>query len=130
MGGVDECLLCGWEGSPHEPHSCRTFYPQFDVRLPVVAFDFDGVIARSKWPRPEIGDADPKAFDAIQHYYTRGCEVIIFTARPTSHHDRIWKWLEEHEMAWAIYDVTNVKPVACLYFDDRAVRWPLVRDQG
>jgi hypothetical protein len=100
-------------------------YPDFDLLLPVVAFDFDGVIAENTWPASHIGAANEEAFDAIEHYFNLDCEVVIFTARPSAHFPRIWKWLEENNMDHAIYDVTNRKPRACLYFDDRAVRWPL-----
>jgi len=100
-------------------------YPAHDPFLPVVAVDFDGTLASSLWPSPALGEADPKALDLVKHYYKEGCEIIVFTARPTSHHERIRDWLAWHGIAYAVYDVTNVKPVACLYFDDRAVRWPL-----
>lgn len=100
--------------------------PAHDPALPVVAFDFDGVLARNLWPSPKIGEADANALAAIEDYYAAGCEVVIFTARPESHFPRIWAWLEDHGVAWMIYDVTDHKPRASLYFDDRAVRWPLV----
>ena len=100
-------------------------YPVHDPALPTVAVDFDGVLASSQWPSPALGEPDPAAFDLVRHYYEEGCEIIVFTARPESHHPRIRKWLEQHDLDYAIYDVTNRKPVACLYFDDRAVRWPL-----
>jgi hypothetical protein len=102
-----------------------TDYPEFDLLLPVVAFDFDGTIVTDTWPSQDIGTPDEAAFDAIEHYFHLGCEVVIFTARPSAHFPRIWKWLEENNMDHAIYDVTNRKPRACLYFDDRAIRWPL-----
>ena len=108
-----------------EPFKIAKRYPPFDPRLAVVCFDFDGVLASAKWPKPEIGEPDPDAKEAIEHYASRGCEVVVCSARPASHHPRIWRWLDEQGLSWAVYDVTNVKPVACLYFDDRAVRWPL-----
>ena len=100
-------------------------YPEHDPTLPVIAVDFDGVLASSHWPSPKIGEPDFDALWLVEHYHRTGCEVIVFTARPVSHHPRIWKWLEKHGIEWCVYDVTNIKPVACLYFDDRAVRWPL-----
>lgn len=100
-------------------------YPAHDPALPVVAFDFDGVIVENSWPSPSIGNPDPDALEAVIHYFDHGCEIVIFTARPTSHLGFIWRWLEEAELDGYIYDVTNTKPRACLYFDDRAVRWPL-----
>lgn len=100
-------------------------YPPHDPQLPVVAVDFDGMLASSHWPSPRLGEPDYAAFSLVHHYHREGCEIIVFTARPTSHHARIWEWLETHDLAHVVYDVTNVKPVASLYFDDRAIRWPL-----
>jgi len=102
-----------------------TVYPDHDPGLPVVAVDFDGTLAEATWPSPRLGHADKAAVELIEHYYAEGCQIIVFTARPPSHFDRIWAWLRQHKIAYAVYDVTSVKPIACLYFDDRAVRWPL-----
>lgn len=100
-------------------------YPAHDPALPVVVFDFDGVLADNRWPSPSLGNPDVNALKAIEHYCEQNCEVIILTARPESHFVRIWKWLRDFDIDWAVYDVTNRKPAASLYFDDRAVRWPL-----
>lgn len=100
-------------------------WPAHDPALPVVAFDFDGVVAENTWPSPRLGCADYDAFNGMQHYSRLGCEVVIFTARPDAHLPNIRAWLEEYGMGSVVYDITNRKPRACLYFDDRAVRWPL-----
>ena len=99
--------------------------PPHNPDLPVVCFDFDGVLAENTWPSPRIGDPDAEALDAIWHYHDQGCEVVVLTARPDSHFKRIWAWLEENNVADAVYEITGRKPQACLYLDDRAVRWPL-----
>ena len=100
-------------------------YPAHDPALPVVCFDFDGVVARNTWPSPRLGYQDPEAFKAMLHYYDAGCEVVIFTARPDEHLPLIRTWLKERGMDYVVYEITNRKPKCCLYFDDRAVRWPL-----
>lgn len=100
-------------------------YPAHDPKLPVVAFDFDGVVATNTWPSPALGDIDDDAVEAMLHYYRLGCEVTIFTARPDEHLATIREWLKDYALAGIVYEVTNRKPRACLYFDDRAVRWPL-----
>ena len=100
-------------------------YPPHDPALPVVAIDFDGVLAKNTWPSPALGELDEDAKELVLHYFGLGCEVVVFTARPDSHHDRIRDWLAHHGLFVAVYEVTNRKPKACLYFDDRAVRWPL-----
>ena len=100
-------------------------YPEVDPRLPVVAFDFDGVCASNTWPSPKLGRPDNDAFDAMCHYNALGCEVVIFTARPDEHLPEIRKWLRDYQMHNIVYEVTNRKPKASIYFDDRAIRWPL-----
>jgi|SRR5690242_5975657 len=100
-------------------------YPAHDPALPVVAVDFDGVLASNTWPSPALGKADPAALALVEHYFDLDCEVIVFTARPESHLGDIRCWLDDMLIGHMVYDVTNKKPKACLYFDDRAVRWPL-----
>lgn len=99
--------------------------PEHDPALPVVAFDYDGVVASNTWPSPTLGEIDQNAVAAMLHYYGLGCEVVIFTARPDEHLAEIRKWLDDYSLGKVVYEVTNRKPRACLYFDDRAVRWPL-----
>lgn len=99
--------------------------PAHNPEHPVVAFDFDGVLAENTWPDPRIGAPDQDALNAVLHYFDAGCEVIVFTARPDSHFPQIKRWLENRGVGHCIYEVTGRKPQACLYFDDRAVRWPL-----
>lgn len=93
--------------------------------LPVVAFDFDGVLAENTWPSPVLGQPNREALRALLHYAEGGCEVHILTARPDSHFDRIWAWLRSQQVDHCVYNVTGRKMAASLYFDDRAVRWPL-----
>jgi len=100
-------------------------YPPHDPQLPVICVDLDGTLAESVWPSPAVGPLDLDALRLVQHYYEEGCEVHILTARPESHFPRIWKWLEKHAIDHMIYTVTNRKPVARWYFDDRSVAWPL-----
>lgn len=100
-------------------------YPDFDPALPVIAFDFDGVLAENTWPSPRLGLPEENAIKALTHYATEGCEIHVLTARPDSHFPRIWRWLECQQIDHLIYDVTSTKMAASLYFDDRAVRWPL-----
>ena len=100
-------------------------YPEHNPALAVVAFDFDGVIASNTWPRPDFGTLDQDAAAAMIHYFGLGCEIVVFTARPDEHLKEIREWLRQLSLSHIVYEVTNRKPRACLYFDDRAVRWPL-----
>lgn len=100
-----------------------TVYPE-SPDLRIVAFDLDDTLARGVYPSPEIGEPDPAALAAVAHYASLRYEVVIFTARPASHGPRIRAWLERHGID-CVYDIYFGKPRAGLYFDDRAVRWPL-----
>jgi hypothetical protein len=100
-------------------------YPLHDPSNPTVCFDFDGVLAESLWPSPRLGKIDVDAKRALLHYFRQGCEIIVLTARPPEHLPLIEEWLLKEGLHVNVYRVTNVKPVASLYFDDRAVRWPL-----
>lgn len=89
-----------------------------------VVFDLDGTLAVDTWPRPTIGAPIEEGIELVVHYADLGYEVVIYTARPASHRERIWRWLEENGLAEAVYDVVTDRPVAGLYIDDRAWRPP------
>lgn len=102
-----------------------------------VAVDFDGVIhAYSKgWCNGTIYDAPiPGAFDALRQLMSKYA-VVIFTTRDVR---QVADWLLDHEFEqvtiggdssnpfWNKRDnllVTNTKPAAIAYIDDRAIRF-------
>lgn len=88
-----------------------------------LAIDFDGTIHRySKgWYDGTCYDEPmPGAIDALLNFMNRGYDVIIFTARPV---EPVREWMKKYWTApmFPIPDVTNVKPIAIAYIDDRAV---------
>lgn len=93
-----------------------------------IAVDFDGTICSyDKWGDGTIrGEALPGAFDSLLGLMDRGYKVIILSARPA---DQIRVWLTAN-WPFKMYpapEVTNTKPPAIAYIDDRAVRftnWP------
>ena len=97
------------------------------MKLPTLAVDFDGVIhAHSNgWQDGALyDDPSPGTRDALiqlhKHY-----RLVVFTARHNLSDVR--DWLRAHGMNHLISDVTNLKPAAVAYLDDRAVRftdWP------
>ncbi len=52
----------------------------------------------------------------------RGWKVVILTARPQYQHPAIWDYLVSR--GFEVDDVTNMKPAADAYFDDKAIRVP------
>lgn len=89
-----------------------------------VCIDFDNTIATYEgWGDGTIkGVPIAGAMDAILALMERGYKVIILSARPA---EQIRPWLIEH---WPFKmfpppDVTNTKPPALAYIDDRAVKF-------
>lgn len=95
--------------------------------MKTLAIDFDGVLHRySKgWHDGTCYDEPmPGARAAVEKL--AGCyRLVIFTARQEL--GPVRDWLFRHEIGHLFADVTNVKPKAFAYLDDRALRfrdWP------
>ncbi|MDR1219703.1 MAG: hypothetical protein LBK73_08860 [Treponema sp.] len=95
----------------------------------VVAVDFDGVINSyiSGWKGPTETDAPVlSAAESLKTLYNRGYKVIIFSTRANTQEgiDTIREYLRKHtennELADTI-EVTDQKPIADMYIDDRAI---------
>ena len=86
----------------------------------IVSVDFNGVLdTYAGWqgaahfdpPRPGA-----RAFlDALR---ARGFRIIIFTTR---YPDDVWRWLRDHALEDVVSEVTNRKPAAHVFVDDRAI---------
>lgn len=98
-----------------------------------IAIDFDGVIHQyDGWRDGSIyGQPIAGSFDAMLKFIDRGYKVVVFSARPADH---IRPWLAEHWpfKMYAVPEVTNTKPMAIAYIDDRAVtfknNWPEIEE--
>jgi phosphoglycolate phosphatase-like HAD superfamily hydrolase len=90
-----------------------------------IAVDFDGVIhAYSRgWRGGVIYDAPVEgAFQALQDLFDAGYELVIFTTRDLN--GAVEGWMNAHRGQFTFeYTVTNVKPMAIAYIDDRAIRF-------
>ncbi len=92
--------------------------------LRTVAIDFDDVLAKGTWPSPDLGEPIPLGVEALNFYYDNDYEVVVFTSRPASHAERIWRWLDDQGLKEKVYDVVCTKIRAAIYLDDRAIRFP------
>ena len=104
----------------------------------VIAVDFDGVIRHYDLiPIQELGNHDWEndlragpiegAFSALKMLVDSGYKVVIFTSRVN--HDRVREWADRYPEGSIIrkLEITNVKPIAMAYIDDRGIRftnWP------
>ena len=93
-----------------------------------IAIDFDGVIHKySKgWQDGSCYDEPmPGAFDFIARMRSRGFNVVVFTARTNI--GEVGQWFLNNWPRQAPYgdvpEVTNQKPIAVAYIDDRAIRF-------
>lgn len=90
----------------------------------ILAIDFDGVIHDSEHPAPgrRMGPPIEGAKEKIRAFKTAGHEIIIHTVRGNdagAHH--VADWMDYFGIP---YDrITDKKPVADIYLDDKAVRF-------
>ena len=99
-----------------------------DSKLERVCVDFDGVLVEDTYPSPRIGKPIGQGIAILIYYANQGKEVIVYTARPESHKDRIWAFLRMAGLQDQVYDVVCGKPVAQIYCDDRA--WNPWKEEG
>jgi hypothetical protein len=100
-----------------------------DGKLPVV-FDLDGTLSESTWPSNHIGQPIQDGIELLLEYSSRGHAIVLYTARPPSHEDRIWTWLGEQGLGNVVFNVVCNKPLGCLYVDDRSFRPDYVKNQA
>ena len=89
-----------------------------------LAIDFDGVLHRySKgWHDGSLYDPPMDgALEAIDQLLSR-YDLVVFTARGDQELDAVRVWINQHFPGWWP-QVTNTKPWAFAYIDDRAIRF-------
>lgn len=89
-----------------------------------VCMDFDGVLNHHEVGDPveKIGAPLTPGIQLAKRIKQAGHRLVILTARPEQMHDTIDGWLRGQGVR--ADEVTNVKPPAALYIDDRAEKWP------
>lgn len=86
---------------------------------PTIAVDYDGVLNRyDGWKGPN--DHPPIRVGARQFLRDLAAtyRVVIFTTRPI---EGVQNWLLQHDLHEYVAEVTNTKPPALVYLDDRAI---------
>jgi hypothetical protein len=93
-----------------------------------IAVDFDGVIAEYDGWRGQgvLGEPREDVLEALRQLRTEGWKIVIHTTRGL---EEIQAYLERHRIPHdeinrnSDYQTKGVKPVADIYWDDRAVRY-------
>jgi hypothetical protein len=87
---------------------------------PIVCVDFNGVLDRyTGWRGPDHWDPPlPGAAEFLRALGEHGFRVVVFTTRFCT---QVEDWLAAHGMAGWVAEVTDKKPAAHVFVDDRAV---------
>ena len=87
---------------------------------PIVCIDVNGVLdTYTGWRGADHFDAPrPGAAAFLAALRARGFTVIVFTTR---HADGVWQWLQTYGLDGLVAEVTDRKPAAHVFVDDRAV---------
>ena len=87
---------------------------------PIACVDLNGVLdAYTGWQGAEHFDPPREgAREFLVALRQRGYRIVIFTTR---HDDDVWAWVDTHGLRELVDDVTNRKPAAHVFVDDRAV---------
>jgi hypothetical protein len=87
---------------------------------PIVCVDVNGVLdTYTGWRGAEHFDAPrPGAAGFLAALRARGFMVVVFTTR---HPEGVWRWLRTHGLDGLVGEVTDRKPAAHVFVDDRAV---------
>jgi FMN phosphatase YigB (HAD superfamily) len=90
----------------------------------IAAVDFDGVIHDFKNPVPHrrMGPPLPGAKEGLEELRRRGYELVIFTVWGDEKGQKtISDFMNYYELPFD--SITNIKPNAAFYLDDKAVRF-------
>ena len=85
-----------------------------------IAVDFDGVLNNYSGYDPHDLCTPRSGVEDFLKQLNKQFDVIIYSTRNSSH---IVKWLEKYHLDKYIKVVTDKKPVAVAYIDDRAIRF-------
>jgi adenylylsulfate kinase len=133
------CAECGNEITPETRVDIEEFknlcHPCYKLKPKHVCVDFDGVLAEyTGWKGPEnLGRPRAGAREFLEEIGHLGMKVIILTTRDPLNVD---EWLRRYGLYHLVDRVTQQKPPALTYIDDRAicfqgdfgaVLWKLVR---
>ena len=94
-----------------------------------ICIDFDGVICaygKKGWNEGKVsGNVIEGAFEGLVTLEEAGFKVVILTARKRTI-KKVIAWMKEQ--GFSHLEVTNVKPSAIAYIDDRGIRFTSWRD--
>jgi hypothetical protein len=99
-----------------------------NLRGKTVALDYDGVLHSytSGWTGEAPTDPPhPGALEFVQDLIDQGAKVVVYSTRAKTYLGRVGmlSWFREHGFPLDADNITNEKPPAIAYVDDRAVEF-------
>jgi hypothetical protein len=89
--------------------------------LSTIAIDFDGTLAaEGNGIEPGTGEPLPGAIDFLSDLDEAGFTIVIFSRTAAYAPERIERWMSAYA-SWVPVKITNVKPDAFAYLDNRAI---------
>lgn len=86
-----------------------------------IAIDFDGVLNTYTGWNGKYDLYEPrKGADEFLKQLSEKFEVIIFTTREVN---SVSRWLDEYDLGDYVTEITNFKPRAVMYIDDRGINF-------
>jgi hypothetical protein len=87
---------------------------------PIACIDLNGVLdSYTGWQGPAHFDPPRHgAREFLEALRSRGFKIVVFTTRYDAD---VWRWLRAHGLERLISDVTDRKPAAHVFVDDRAI---------
>jgi hypothetical protein len=87
---------------------------------PIACVDLNGVLdSYTGWQGPAHFDPPREgAREFLEALRARGFQIVVFTTR---YSEDVWQWLRTHGLETLIGDVTDRKPAAHVFVDDRAI---------
>jgi hypothetical protein len=87
---------------------------------PIACIDLNGVLdSYTGWQGPTHFDPPrPGAREFLEALHRRGFAIVVFTTR---YDEDVWYWLKAYGLETLVTDVTDRKPAAHVFVDDRAI---------
>jgi hypothetical protein len=91
-----------------------------DTSKPIACIDLNGVLdSYTGWQGPVHFDPPREgAREFLEALRARGFEIVVFTTR---YDEDVWRWLRAYGLETLVSEVTDRKPAAHVFVDDRAV---------
>jgi hypothetical protein len=116
---TDTCLSCGWSCYISKEEYLEQL--QWEIkRMKTVCLDFDGVMnTYDGWMGPEyLFEPREGLKEFLSKLNEAGFKIVVNSTRTAK---SIYGWLDEHNLRMFVDLVTDTKPPAVAYIDDRGI---------